>query len=269
MPTTSHAGGLPDYCHVNTATAYSLNMPGITRVTLDTFDRQSQSLECGEVGCNSYVEISDFPWPNLRLGDVYTISITHTRDEVIFPDVRNNIRVWIDYNGDLEYAESEAVVSLDYQTFGTTTATFQVPSDAQQGVTGMRIAVKMSSDGGHTAPTPCDDPPDPLGFHGEIEDYRVDLYNDVANSVDADYAASAVKISPNPASGIVHLTMPPQFTGSALTVLNSIGREVYKIDNTNHSDIDLDLSAILTGSYYIIMRSNNGQVSSASLTLMP
>jgi hypothetical protein len=244
-------------------------MPGITRVTLDTFDRQSQSLECGSVGCVSYVEISDMPLPTLRLGDVYTISITHTRDEVLFPNVRNNIRVWIDYNGDEEYSETEAAVSLDFQTFGTTTATFQVPSDAQEGLTGMRVAVKMSSDGGHTTPTPCDMPPDPLGFHGEVEDYRVTLFSDVANSVDADNTASALKISPNPALGVVHVNAPLQFTGSALTVLNSIGQQVYKLDNTNHSDLDLELSAIPTGTYYIIMRSGSGKVLSAPLTLMP
>jgi len=111
----------------------------------------------------------------------YTISITHTRDAVIFPDARNNIRVWIDYNnnGTLDDA-GETVVSFDQQTFGTTTGSFTVPTTATLGNTRMRVTIKMSDDAGHTLPTPCDNPPDPLGYHGEFEDYTVNIIDSTA-----------------------------------------------------------------------------------------
>src|SRR5690242_4856215 len=156
------------WCTVTTAIPYSPDMPGITNVTLNTINRNSLPIE--NYPNNSYVNTGIST--TLNAGQTYSFSITHTRDAVNFPTARNNIRVWIDFNHDFSFDDpGEMVVSLDFQTFGTSTAMITIPSSVTVGPTRMRVTAKMSSDAGHSVPTPCDNPADPLGYHGEIEDY--------------------------------------------------------------------------------------------------
>lgn len=183
------------YCVPTSAIPYAQNMPGISNVTLGSINRTSISVE--NWPNNSYVMTTSST--NLTKGSSYTISITHTRDVNNFPNARNNIRVWIDYNQDGQLDDpGETVVTLDLQTFGTSTANFTVPLTANSGNTRMRVTAKMSADAGHSIPTPCDIPADPIGYHGEIEDYTVNL---VASSGIEDFnVISAFALSPNPAS---------------------------------------------------------------------
>jgi GEVED domain len=59
------------------------------------------------------------------------------------------------------------------------TGQITVPNAAMTGPTRMRVTAKMCSHGGHTLPTPCDLPPDPFGYHGELEDYTADIVDAV------------------------------------------------------------------------------------------
>ncbi len=146
---------------------YGPTTPGITEVKLNTIDRVSQDLESS----NSNYELTDQSTTLIR-GQSYTISITHTIDASICPDM--NLRVWIDLNlnGDLD-DNGETLVSVDHHAAGTYTATFTIPTTSSLGETRMRVTAKMSNLGGHTLPTPCNVPPDPIGYHGEVEDYSV------------------------------------------------------------------------------------------------
>lgn len=167
------------WCVPTTLVPYSTNMPGITHVIVGTIDRTSADLE--NYPYNSYVNTGMST--DLYMGSTYTISITHTIDGTICPDM--NLRVWLDYNMDYSFDDvGETVISVDHHAPGTYTGSFTVPATAVAGMTRMRITAKMSNLGGHTLPTPCDFPnPDPLGYHGEDEDYTINLISTTGISI--------------------------------------------------------------------------------------
>jgi len=158
------------YCVPTTAIPYNSNMPGITHVMLNTIDRTSLDLE--NFPQNSYVNTGLSTV--LQKGQTYSMSITTTIDPQICPDM--NIRVWIDYNQDFHLNDAgETVISVDHVPPGEYTGSFTVPATAMGGPTRMRVTSKMTDLGGHSLPTPCDDPADLWGYHGEIEDYTVEI----------------------------------------------------------------------------------------------
>src|ERR1041385_2942093 len=146
---------------------YGPTTPGITNFTLNDINRNSAAIENPDDG---YVLTGLST--TLQRGQTYTISITHTVDFYFCPDM--NLRVWLDYNdnGTLDDA-GETILTTDHHAAGTYTATFTVPATAHVGVTRLRATAKMSNLGGHTPPTPCNFPLDPVGYHGEVEDYTI------------------------------------------------------------------------------------------------
>ncbi len=161
---------IAQWCVPNTVIPYNANMPGITHFVLNNIDRTSTDLE--NYPNNSYVNTGLST--ELMTGQTYSVSITFTIDPQICPDM--NLRVWIDYNHDYQLDDvGETVISVNNQLPGTYTGSFTVPSNVTLGSTRMRVTAKMSPNGGHTMPTPCDIPADPFGYHGEMEDYEVIL----------------------------------------------------------------------------------------------
>ncbi|MCH8902972.1 MAG: T9SS type A sorting domain-containing protein [Bacteroidetes bacterium] len=233
------------YCSITTALAYTMDMPGITNFQLNTIDRTSAAIECGGTGCNSYVNTGEST--ELELGQTYTFSLTHTRDAMNFPAVENNIRIWIDYNnnGTLDDA-GETVVLMDLETFGTTTGSFTVPLTATLGITGMRITAKMSIGGGHSLPTACDIPADPLGYHGEFEDYTVNIMA-TPSGIDENSIGNAVSVFPNPTSGIINIESEARI--SIIEITNLLGAKVYS-SKINDRNAEIDLSNQPRGIYF-------------------
>lgn len=89
----------------------------------------------------------------------------------------------------------------------------------------------MSSDAGHTIPTPCDSPADPIGYHGEMEDYSIEIgYN---SSVETPAAlANILSVFPNPFSGGTHISFEleePSLT--SLEIYNVMGEKVHTLMN--------------------------------------
>ena len=155
------------WCMPTTVIPYNANMPGITHVIFNTIDRISADLENMS---NSYIVTGLST--NVVRGQSYDISITYTIDATICPDM--NLRVWIDFNQDGQLDDiGETVISVDHQSPGTYLGNFTIPANATLGTTRMRVTAKMTSLGGHSLPTPCDQPADPLGYHGEMEDYEL------------------------------------------------------------------------------------------------
>lgn len=190
------------YCMLPGRTIYSANQPGITSFKLNTIERTSGNVE-KSLTEPSLVETGDTT--ELALGKTYTITMKHSKDAVIFPNARNNIRVWLDYNQDMDFTGTdETIVSSDYETAGTFTATFTVPMTAKLGYTRLRATAKMSDDAGHTIPTPCDMPQDPIDYHGEMEDYTINIVQ-FPTSVNELNNTKTISISPNPTNGIVRI----------------------------------------------------------------
>lgn len=195
---------------------YGPTMPGITHFTLNTIDRTSAALE-NSTDNFTFTDLST----TLQKGETYSISITHTVDASICPDM--NIRVYIDYNLDYTFEDpGETILSIDHHAPGTYIAPFTVPATAITGATRLRATVKMSNLGGHTLPTPCDIPADPIGYHGEMEDYVVNLVSTTGiNTISS--PVSNINLFPNPVENAVSLT----YTNSTY---NPVSINLYNIE---------------------------------------
>jgi hypothetical protein len=198
------------WCVPTTAIPYDADMPGITRFIFNTIDRQSA--DCENYPHNNYVNTGLST--DINLGQTYNTSISFTVDASICPDM--NLRVWIDFNHDGQLDDiGETVLTANNQLPSTYNGTITIPTTAMTGITRMRVTAKMTPTGGHTMPTPCDNPPDPFGYHGEIEDYTV-------NIVDA--------------SGINTVS---DLSGFYITTKNNIPEININLDNS--SDVSVDI----------------------------
>ena len=202
------------YCMLPGRDIYTADQPGITNFKLNTINRTSGNVE-KPLNEPSLVVTSDTT--ELARGKTYTVSITQSRDAVLFPNVKNNIRVWVDYNKNFKFTDAgETVVTIDEVVYGTNTATFTVPANAPLGITRLRATAKMGTGGGHITPTSCDTlPMDPAGYHGEMEDYHVKIVQFESNIEDLDKLQFAVY--PNPATSEITVSLP-EIRPSALRI---------------------------------------------------
>jgi bacillolysin len=248
------------YCMLPGRTPYINIQPGITNFKLNTINRTSLPVE----SMSTVVVVTNDTTTLLR-GHTYTVYITHTRDSINFPAVRNNIRVWIDYNNNHSFEDAgELVVTADHQTYGLFTATFTVPTTAPIGIVRLRATAKMSDEGGHILPSSCDSPSvDPLGYHGEMEDYTLKIQAPTAIEEVNEHANNVV-LYPNPFTS--HVTVAfDEIKNDAISVdlFDITGKQV---GNLLHNQLqsaltytfDLDKYASSPGIYFIRISSVNG-----------
>lgn len=194
------------YCMLAGRTSYAASQPGITNFKLNNINRTSLNVE-GAITVPPIVVTTDSTV--LARGKTYTVTISHSEDVMGFAGDRNNIRVWIDYNSNFSFLDAgETVISKDGEAPGTTfTGTFTVPANAPLGPTRLRATAKMGIDAGHSFPTPCDDPKDNLGYHGEMEDYKVIIaqFPSEVESVQAQTLEASVY--PNPSGGKITVSL--------------------------------------------------------------
>ena len=242
------------YCMLPGRTSYSNDQPGITNFKLNTINRTSSNVE-NALSQPPVTVTTDTT--TLMRGQTYTVSITHSVDAVIFPTARNNIRVWIDYNKDLDFSDvGETVITFDLDTPGTIyTATFTVPMTAPLGYTRLRATAKMSADAGHTLPTSCDVPADPLDYHGEMEDYTVKISD--PTFVAAVNEQNNVALYPNPTGGKVTVEFNQPVS---LALYDMTGKQLTNLaDNKALSPFTFDLNdhALPQGIYFLQIKSGD------------
>jgi hypothetical protein len=246
------------YCMLPGRTPYDpVLQPGIRKFKLNKINRNSSNVES-----MSSVVVSTGLEDSLVGGNVYTVTIIHSEDSINFAGGKNNIRVFIDYNNDFDYLDAgETVISKNLIGAGVYTGTFMVPANVQSNLTGMRVTVKMSEDLGHTAITPCDNPADPLGYHGEIEDYIVDLYPKPAPPNLTGISSEAndntmVQVYPNPAKD--ELTVRTgKTTGTTTVELCDITGKKIQTLVSNDPEIKLPVQNCNSGIYFVNVRCGN------------
>lgn len=245
------------WCTPETAIPYNANMPGITHFMLNTIDRESSDLE--NYPNNSFVNTGMST--TLLKGEQYSASITHTIDATICDDM--NLRIWIDFNQDGDFVDiDETVLSEDHHEVGTFEDSFIIPMTALSGVTKMRVTAKMSSNGGHILPTPCDLPADPFGYHGEFEDYDVIISSETGIN-NAEHVVSAIKLCPNPAINSFSIKLQninTQIDGYIIYNINgnAVVENTKIISGGKNIISDIDISALSEGVYFVkIIYENN------------
>jgi hypothetical protein len=246
------------YCMLPGRTSYSTAQPGITSFKLNTINRTSAGVE-QSLNNPPIVETNDST--KLVRGKTYTITISHSKDAVNFPTARNNVRVWIDYNHNFDFNDAgETVVSKDFEAPGTTTATFTVPANAPLGATMLRATAKMSSDAGHTIPTSCDDPEDPIGYHGEMEDYKVTIVQ-FPSEVEDINNTPVISVYPNPVANKINIALNTIESKSlSVAVYDITGKQIANLlDEKVQSSLTYSFSlrdyAIPAGVYFINVNS--------------
>ena len=160
--------------------------------------------------------------------------------------------VWIDFNQDGTFADSEKVVSGSSSSANNLTATVAVPSNATLGQTRMRVSMKYNA-----AQTACETFAD-----GEVEDYTVNIVSSAReeNPVSGERLGNDDNINlmvyPNPAVNSVQVKLASKADNITYKIVNVIGRVVQKgrLDSSN-----INVSNLNTGMY--ILEVNDGQKS--------
>lgn len=156
---------------------------GFTNFTLGTIDNDT---ECSPDGYGDYTELST----DLARGETHTVSVTSGWDPQFFT-------VWIDYNDNFYFEESEKVVSAFESDLGGST-TFDIPADAPLGEHLLRA--KSSDNEGNVA-DPCTDM-----TYGETEDYTVNIVASDLEEPDVDFTADIVLAPPGTTISFTDLT---------------------------------------------------------------
>ena len=193
----------------------------------------------------------------LSRGGSYTVSLVQGFGPFC---TAGNLRVWIDYNHDFDFDDAgETVMSLNQQfQTGPFTQNFTVPIDAALGTTRMRVTSKMREACGHIGVTPCNNPPDPAGYHGEVEDYDIIIttptgLTNITSSIPERFGL--YQNYPNPFNPVTNIKFDA--AGSQIvkiTVYDLTGSEVTTLVNDVLSPgtykIDWDASGYTSGIYY-------------------
>ncbi len=248
------------YCMLQGRTIYSANQPGITNFKLNTIDRTSGNVE-KPLTQPSLVITGEST--TLERGQTYTVSITHSKDNVFFPTARNNIRMWIDFDGNKDFSDAgETVLTTDFEAAGTYTGSITIPANAPLGTTKLRVTAKMSSDAGHTVPTPCDMPKDPLDYHGEMEDYDVTITDGGTTSITQVTNTKLVAaVYPNPTSNDVTVVLNEINKAVTIDLYDVTGRLISNMINDNSGattyNIQLNDHVATTGVFFIKVSSGS------------
>ena len=126
----------------------------INRVVLNTINNTSGN----NGGYANYTGLST----TLNKGTAYSISLTPGFTSAAYTEV---FRVWIDYNGDLDFADAGELVYAPGGSGSTVTGTFTPPTTAITGSTRMRVSMQYNA-----APANCG-----TFTFGEVEDYTINL----------------------------------------------------------------------------------------------
>ncbi len=245
--------GKAQYCYPTTLVPYAPQQPGITGFTLNTIARSSAGLETG--AANSFVNTGMST--TLNKGSIYTVKMTHNLDVSICPDM--NLRVYIDYNHNFLLTDAgETAYTLDNHVSGVTTGTFMVPLGATTGTTQIRATAKMTNNGGHTLPSPCDVPQDPFGYHGEIETYIANIVTPLSVN-EIGVTVNNVSLYPNPSSNIettLSFDLLKDAVNPSVKVFDITGKEVIKIDdakslNAGQYQVKINTSTLNSGIYFV------------------
>jgi chitodextrinase len=130
--------------------------------------------------------------------------------------------IWIDFDQDGTFENSELVISGYSSSSATLTASFTVPTTASLGATRMRVTMKYNS-----APTACE-----TFSYGEVEDYTVvitgnsapkgaELFTDVQKL--GNETQVGLKIYPNPVNNTLNVLFNNQFNNNNVKIYSSEG----------------------------------------------
>lgn len=218
------------YCN---ASAGNCTYESITNVT---FAGINNTTVC-EAGLNDYTD----QVASVTQGETEQISIT------IESDSDDYIFVFIDWNqdGDFNDTGESYLVAGGVDVSQAYTLNISIPSDAVVGQTRMRVFLGWDEPG----LTACSS----ISW-GEVEDYTVNVLADMSTG---DFFASNLSLYPNPANDFFNLSSTTSIIENVkVTDLN--GRVVKSIAANGVSDVQVNISDLTTGIYFVTVNTDNG-----------
>ncbi len=172
------------------------------------------------------------------------------------------INVWIDYNDDFTFSDSERVITNLSMASGTGIfgATFVAKPDS--GIHKMRVLQNYNT--AISNPQSCGT----YGF-GETEDYLINISDTVTTYTSLGKALSrsanfSIQLFPNPTSGILNYTLPANVKNASISVSDLLGRVL--ITKSANSTKSIDLSELKNGNYAITINAD-GKVFQSKVVL--
>ncbi len=156
--------------------------------------------------------------------------------------------VWIDYNKNGIFEDTEKVVSGSSSSSGTLSANITIPTTATVGVTRMRVSMKYNA-----APTACE-----TFSYGEVEDYSVNITtgssaptsdNPFAEQL-GDESNDILTVYPNPASERINVVLNG-IEGQVTARIYDMRGAVVKFQMLNDRNTPIEINDLAPGVYMI------------------
>ncbi|RYF63085.1 MAG: T9SS type A sorting domain-containing protein [Cytophagaceae bacterium] len=239
-------------CYCTPTDTNSLNCEDgdiMTNVTIGTINNNS---DCGTNGYTDYTATIDAL--ELNAGQTYSLSATvgPSGDGWLY----ESVGVWIDYNQDGTFSADEFTyigTGLDQVVSGD----IAIPETALEGNTRMRVLVSATTAEAFDATYACS-PLSPENNFGEIEDYLVNITNDLATG---EFKAGLVGLYPNPAQSIVNIGLSSDVTLKSAEIFNMTGQKVAGKQFQTAADANMDVAELAAGVYIIKITTDQGTTS--------
>ncbi len=178
-------------------------------------------------------------------GSAYTIYISAGFKSTAYTEYW---AIWIDYNNNGTFEDSEKVVSGSSASSGTLSANITIPTTATLGVTRMRVSMKYNA-----APTACE-----TISYGEVEDYNVNITTgSSAPNVNTPFAEELGKeqneiftIFPNPATEKFNIVLNG-IEGQVTARIYDLHGAVVKFLMLNDRITTIDINDLAAGIYML------------------
>ena len=192
----------------------------------------------GGTGYENFTSIST----NATRGTAYTITITPSWTST---KRFEGYAVWIDYNGDGDFADAgEQVLSIAITKSTPVSGTFTIPATATLGATRMRVSMKYNA-----IPTMCE-----TFAAGQVEDYTVNITSSAAR-ISSSSSLQVINVYPNPVkSTFLNITA---VENASYRVINLLGQEIAKGKVENGT---IPVSNLNSGTYLLEITSNGESV---------
>jgi hypothetical protein len=210
----------------------SVTSEKIGKVVFGTINNTST----GGTGYENYTTIST----NATRGTTYTITITPSWTST---KRKEGYSVWIDYNGDGDFADAgEKVWSKAASITTPVSGTLTIPTTATIGATRMRVSMKYNA-----IPTSCE-----TFASGQVEDYTVNIVSAAAKIANTSKAITEIKLYPNPTTSILNVSSVSE--NATFKVYNLLGQTVMNGKLSNNS---INVSNFSAGVYILELTDND------------
>ncbi len=221
------------YCGVSVSTANAQGFGNISGVTFADINHSSVGND------NSYKDYTSIV-ANVVQEKNYAITVDQTSYNAGNGNVMN---VWIDYNQDGVFSDSEKTTLTPNTGVSGFTGTINIPTDAQLGNTRMRVRLNLLS----VSPPACG-----VTQYGQTEDYTVNI-KDKTLAV-SDINKANLSVYPNPFVNVLNIS---DIRGvKSISVNDMTGRQVKSLAPS----AEINLSSLNAGLYIVNLQMEDGSV---------